>query len=208
MVNKTCKVKVCGMKDADNIAALSGLAIDYMGFIFYEKSTRYTDTVPEVSIPNNIKKVGVFVNAAEALIHTKIDLGLHAVQLHGTEPPTLCRALRNRGVKVIKAFGIHDRFNWSSLEAYQDDVDYFLFDTDSAQYGGTGQTLDWEILANYPLPTAYFLSGGLSPANVADTLAIADERLVGLDLNSRFEIAPGIKDIEKLNEALKIIKHE
>ena len=109
---------------------------------------------------------------------------------------------------MIKAFGIHDGFDWSILRTYQSAVDYFLFDTRSDHFGGTGKTFGWENLRNYPLDTPYFLSGGLSLENLEEALAFSDERLVGLDLNSRFEVSPGIKDIEKIKLALKVINHE
>ncbi len=203
------QVKVCGMRDIDNIRELSVLPVDYLGFIFYAKSPRFTENLPLLTdLPRNIQKIGVFVNAAQTYILDKIAEGLDGVQLHGNESPSLCAALQQQGVKVIKAFGIDRDFDWETLSAYLPVVDYLLFDTKSNHHGGTGARFDWQTLASYPFEKPYFLSGGLSTDNIQEAIAIADERLIGLDLNSRFEIAPAVKDINKITNALKIIKDE
>lgn len=194
------------MREASNITALARLPIDYMGFIFYEKSARYTVDLPKVSIPTQIKKTGVFVNAGKALIEEKITQGLHAIQLHGQESPTLCQQLKKEDVEVIKAFGVSQNMLWETLAPYVDVVDYFLFDTSSPQHGGTGRSFDWRILESYPYAVPYFLSGGLDLPNIPMALSITDDRLIGLDINSKFEIKPGVKDIDKLENALKIIR--
>jgi len=208
MTNIRLKVKVCGMREPDNITSLSQLDIDYIGFIFYQKSTRFIDNIPTVSVPPSIKKTGVFVNESETNVMKKIKEGLQAVQLHGSEPAAFCHSLKKTGVEVIKAFGIHGNFDWQLLSSYTDEVDYFLFDTSSPQHGGTGKAFDWEILNDYPLTTPYFLSGGLSTENIAQALEIGDARLIGLDLNSKFELKPGLKDIDKLKKVLKSIRDE
>lgn len=203
------QVKVCGMRDSTNIRELSVLPVDYLGFIFYAKSPRFTENLPLLpDLPPNIQKIGVFVNASENYILDKVAEGLDGVQLHGNESPSLCAALQQKGVKVFKAFGIERGFDWETLSAYLPVVDYFLFDTKSNEHGGTGQRFDWQTLASYPFEKPYFLSGGLSNENIQDALAIGDQRLIGLDLNSRFEIAPALKDISKITNALKIIKDE
>lgn len=196
------------MREPTNIQALALLPIDYMGFIFYEKSTRYTLELPSVSIPTSIKKVGVFVNAEKACINEKIAQGLQTVQLHGQESPTFCEQLKKEHIEIIKAFGVDTDTSWEALALYVGIVDYFLFDTSSPQHGGTGRPFDWGLLESYPYETPYFLSGGLDLTNIPNALAIKDERLIGLDINSRFEIRPGLKNLEKLKEALKIIRHE
>lgn len=202
-------LKVCGMKDLKNIQDLAALPIQYVGHIFYSKSPRYADALAHWESPSSIKKTGVFVNATFEEISTYIKrFDLRAVQLHGNESPTLCAQIQQENVEVIKAFGIHEKFDWSILKTYQPAVDYFLFDTRSDQFGGTGKTFGWENLRHYSLKTPYFLSGGLSLENLEEALAFQDERLVGLDLNSRFEISPGIKDIAKIKLALKVINHE
>jgi len=205
---KDLKIKVCGMREPANIQSLALLPIDYMGFIFYEKSVRYTPELPRVSIPDSIKKAGVFVNAEKAFIDQNIVQGLQAVQLHGQEPPAFCEQIKTAHIEVIKAFGINADTAWETLAPYVGIVDYFLFDTSSPQHGGTGRTFDWELLKNYPYEVPYFLSGGLDLANIPNALGITDKRLIGLDINSKFEVKPGLKDINKLQQALKIIRHE
>lgn len=206
----TLQVKVCGMRDTANIKQLSVLPIDYLGFIFYAKSPRYTADLPHVSatLPANMQKIGVFVDATATYIQEKITQGLDGVQLHGAESPSFCAAIQQKGVTVIKAFGIDAAFHWQDLAPYLPVVDYFLFDTKSINHGGTGESFDWQTLANYPFEKPYFLSGGLSIENIREAIAMDDPRLIGLDLNSRFEIAPAQKDINKITNALKIIKDE
>lgn len=196
------------MREASNMEELALLPIDYMGFIFYEKSVRYTATLPRVAIPPNIKKTGVFVNADKAFIDNKIAQGLQAVQLHGHESPVLCQQLKEENVEVIKAIGVAPDMDWEILAPYTEAVDYFLFDTSSPQHGGTGRSFDWCILESYPYAVPYFLSGGLDLSNIPTALAIIDERLKGLDINSKFEIKPGLKDINKLKKALEIIRND
>lgn len=194
------------MREASNIEELALLPIDYMGFIFYEKSARYTATLPRVAIPPNIKKTGVFVNADKAFIDDKIAQGLQAVQLHGQESSGLCQQLKEGDIEVIKAIGMNRDMDWEILAPYREVVDYFLFDTSSPQHGGTGRSFDWNILESYPYSVSYFLSGGLDLENIPTALAITDARLIGLDINSKFEVKPGLKDIEKLKKALEIIR--
>ena len=196
------------MREPDNIRELAELPIDYMGFIFYDKSARYTAALPQLPLPERIKKTGVFVNADHTFVETKIASGLQAVQLHGRESPAFCQAIKKQGVEVIKAFGIDEQMDWRLLEPYVGTVDYFLFDTRSKQHGGTGRTFDWTVLTSYPEETPYFLSGGLDLGNLPEALALDDERLIGLDLNSKFELKPGMKDIDKLKKALKITRYE
>lgn len=202
-------IKVCGMRDKENIVSLAKLPIQYIGHIFYAKSPRYAGVLENWEPLGVMKKAGVFVNTDLDNIWTRaVQFHLSTIQLHGDETPDLCARLQERGLEVIKAFGIHSEFDWRILETYAPYVDFFLFDTKSKHYGGTGQTFDWQSLGSYPLETPYFLSGGLSLDNLKEALAFPDERLQGLDLNSRFETAPGIKDIEKIKLALKVINNE
>lgn len=197
------------MRDADNIRELAQLPIDYMGFIFYPKSARYVEQRPDVELPRSIKKVGVFVNETTEVIRQKAaEHQLNAVQLHGNEPAKSCVELKETGLEVFKVFGIDENFDWTTVEPYLSSVDYFLFDTKSPQHGGTGQTFNWNKLHEYPFEKPYFLSGGLSLENIAEAIAFEDSRLIGLDLNSKFEIAPGQKDISTLKQVLKIIENE
>ncbi|NGM74642.1 phosphoribosylanthranilate isomerase [Sphingobacterium sp. SGL-16] len=205
--NKELKIKVCGMRDADNIRQLMTLPVDYIGFIFYAKSARFVSGKPDVSIPSSIKKVGVFVNSSKEEIQTKIqEFDLQVVQLHGDESPEFCQEIKDLGIETFKAFGIDEEFDWESIAPYDGKVDYFLFDTKSKQYGGTGQTFNWEKLQDYPYQTPYWLSGGISLENIEDAASFEDNRLYGLDLNSKFEIEPALKNIQSLTQAISIIK--
>lgn len=202
-------VKVCGMRDPANIEGLVKLPIDYIGHIFYAKSARYVSSVIETEIPDGIKKTGVFVNATFDEIKEKIkEHNLKTVQLHGDESANLCRNLKELHVEVIKAFGISDDFEWRRLEEFTDLVDFFLFDSKSEAYGGTGKTFNWEKLKSYPYAKPYFLSGGLSLDNITEAINFKDKYLVGLDLNSKFEISAGLKDLDNISKALKIIENE
>lgn len=197
------------MRDAENIEQLVQLPIDYIGFIFYSKSPRFVQEDIQVDIPKAIKKVGVFVNETIAEIMIKVkSYDLQATQLHGDESAALCNSLKNEGLEVIKAFGIDNGFDWSILENYPGSVDYFLFDTKSPGHGGTGHVFNWAELAGYPHSIPYFISGGLSLDNIKQAASLNDSRLYGLDLNSRFEKIPGLKNIETLRQALSIIQHE
>ncbi|MBE8713273.1 phosphoribosylanthranilate isomerase [Sphingobacterium hungaricum] len=203
------KIKVCGMRNLDNIELLSKLPIDYMGLIFYEQSKRFVDQT--VLLDNidlgSIQRVGVFVDASLDDIKSKIRLyQLNAVQLHGVESPAFCQDLKSQNIQIIKAFGIDKNFNWEQLKDYQDDVDFFLFDTKTENHGGSGITFDWNILKNYTLQTPYFLSGGLTIDNIASAAKLDDLRLFGLDINSKFETEPGIKNIKLIEQALNIIQ--
>jgi phosphoribosylanthranilate isomerase len=205
------KIKVCGMKDLDNMLDLIKLPIDYMGLIFYEKSKRYVSALDAhfIKAITGIKKIGVFVNASEEDILQKIsDYGLAGIQLHGQEDPNFCLSLKSHDIIVIKSFGIDENFDWQSLIAYEHVVDYFLFDTKSINHGGTGIQFDWNLLKKYKLEKPYFLSGGLSAENIIAASQFTDHRLYGLDLNSKFEFKSGIKNVELIEQTLKKMNYE
>lgn len=206
---KELLVKVCGMKEEQNILQLLELPIQYIGHIFYRKSSRYVGDLANITIANGIKKAGVFVNSDfDEIIKAAERFNLNSIQLHGHEPLELVTALKSKDFEVIKAFGIDEDFVWKQLEPYIGHVDYFLFDSKSPAYGGTGVTFNWQKLKEYPFETPYFLSGGLSLENLQEAVNFEDNKLIGLDLNSKFEIEPGLKDIEKLKLALKTIRNE
>ena len=206
---KELLIKVCGMREQDNILQLLELPIHYMGHIFYKKSARYVGDLENFDTSKDIKKTGVFVNSSIAEILESVNrLSLKAVQLHGDETAETASALKSEGLEVIKAFGIDEEFDWSQLGPFVEHVDFFLFDSKSPAYGGTGKAFNWQKLKEYPFEKPYFLSGGLSLENLEEAINFEDKRLVGLDLNSKFEIEPGLKDIEKLKLALKTIRNE
>jgi phosphoribosylanthranilate isomerase len=203
------KIKVCGMRSPENIEALTSLQPDYMGLIFYNKSPRYvTDLSTDVlnKLPVTLLKTGVFVNESVEIIKSLIEeYILNAVQLHGSETAELCGQLRNK-VTVLKAFGIDGNFDFDQLNSYAGSVDYFLFDTKTDAHGGSGKAFNWEVLNSYKLDTPFFLSGGLSLDNLENVKQIKHPGFYGVDLNSRFETEPGMKDINKLREAFKILR--
>lgn len=201
------------MKYEDNMKAVSELQPDYLGFIFYKKSSRFFDTViPE--IPKGIKKTGVFVNASIEDIFNKIKLyDLQAVQLHGNESPSFCLELKNKchistplnvHVEIIKVFSIKNEFDFATLKPYEACVDYFLFDTKGELPGGNGVTFDWTVLENYPSTKPFFLSGGIGLETTQKLEAFlkskASKYCYALDVNSKFEIVPGLKNIEELKK--------
>lgn len=204
------KIKVCGMSQASNIAAVADLQPDYLGFIFYPKSPRAISKVSAELIkyvPESIKTVGVFVNEdLEIVVDNILQFKLKAIQLHGSEEPAYCEALKEYGVEVIKAFGVGEGFEFDLLERYLKVVDYFLFDTQTEQHGGSGKQFDWSLLENYKLDKPYFLSGGIGLEQVEQVKDIDDYRFIAVDVNSKFEIQPGLKDIDKLKQFFKNIE--
>jgi phosphoribosylanthranilate isomerase len=199
------------MKDPENIKAVAALSPDYMGFICYGLSPRYIAALlPEVldNLPSAIAKTGVFVNEAPEQINLLIDkFGFDAIQLHGNESPEFCASFLGK-VKVIKAFGLNDDFDFGQLTAYADTVDYLMFDTKTEQHGGSGKVFNWDILDQYKLSVPFFLSGGLSLDNLEKISEIKHPQFYGVDLNSRFEAEPGFKDVERLKKAFNLLKQQ
>ncbi len=203
------KIKVCGLKDPQNIEQVAGLTPDYMGFIFYGPSPRFVAEVPVETLntlPLSIIKTAVLVNEAAENIDALIDqFKFDAIQLHGNENAEFCAEFKGK-VTVLKAFGLNDSFDFEQLNAYVDKVDFFLFDTKTDIHGGSGKTFDWGILNKYQLDVPFFLSGGISLDNLEEIKKITHPQFYGVDLNSRFETAPGLKNIEKLKAAFTALK--
>ena len=203
-------VKVCGMRDAENIREVEALGIDLMGFIFWPKSSRYVSERPAY-LPTNCKRVGVFVDEdIETVKRIAEDYVLDYIQLHGHESPEYCAQLK--GLKLIKAFNIATTEDFKQTEPYTGIVDYFLFDTKGKSVGGNGEKFDWSVLSAYDGNTPFLLSGGIGPDD-AEVLTshfspLTSKKCVGIDLNSRFEIAPGLKDINKLKDFLNALNNE
>ena len=198
------QVKVCGMRDAENIREVSALGIDLMGFIFWEKSSRYVSEPPKY-LPDNCKRVGVFVDAPLDVIRQHIqDYHLDLIQLHGHESPEFIRELS--GIGVIKAFNIATIDDLAQTTPYEGLVDYFLFDAKGKLVGGNGSQFDWSVLEAYKGSTPFLLSGGIGPDDADRIRAFHHERCIGIDLNSRFELAPALKDVTALKEFIKKIK--
>jgi phosphoribosylanthranilate isomerase len=181
---------------------VSQLLPDYMGFIFWEKSSRFFDgEIP--NLPKSIQKVGVFVNAPIDEIVSKIKkYHLDLIQLHGNESVELCMELKNENIQIIKVFSVNDDFDFNVLEPYEAVCDYFLFDTKGKLPGGNGIVFDWKVLETYPSTKPFFLSGGIGIEEIASVKQLLKTNLPihAIDINSKFEIEPGLKNIELLKE--------
>lgn len=196
------KLKVCGMKYQDNIEAVANLQPDFLGFIFHEQSPRHFEGVIN-DLPNSIHKVGVFVDkTVEFIANQIVKHKLSAIQLHGHESPEMCRILKSTNAKVIKVFSIKDTFDFSVLVPYEEVCDYYLFDTKGKLPGGNGYAFNWDILTDYHSTKPFFLSGGIGLEQVEDLKKFqessASEYCFAIDVNSKFEIEAGLKNIEEL----------
>jgi len=200
------RVKVCGIAEEEQLQKLSTLGATFAGLIFYPKSPRYVLrhlTTSQIKKENNINKVGVFVNAAiEDVLHMVDECRLHMVQLHGDESPRYCEKIADY-ISVVKAFRVSDTDNiqWR-IQEYRGVCDMFLFDTEGAGYGGTGKKFNWEKLKNVQVGKPYFLSGGIEPGDARRLKEFAaqpeSKALFAVDINSRFELSPGVKDMDKV----------
>jgi len=195
------------MKYPDNILEVGSLLPDYMGFIFWEKSARYFDgLIP--NLPQSIKKVGVFVDETIENVIEKVQKhDLQAVQLHGKESVEFCLNLKTQlaaNIEIIKVFSVADDFDFSLLAPFEDVCDYFLFDTKGKLPGGNGTTFDWKVLENYPSTKPFFLSGGIGLEEMAAVNEIIKTHLpvYAIDVNSKFEIEPGLKNVPLCKEAI------
>ena len=201
-------VKVCGMRDGDNISQLENLPIDMIGFIFYNKSPRLITEMPSY-MPQKAKRVGVFVNEEKQSIITYADrFDLDYIQLHGNESADYCKALRSLEYKVIKAFSISSAKDLENIYEYEPHCDLFLFDTKCRNYGGSGNQFDWNILQTYKGKKGFLLSGGINLYSTRALKEFSHPRLIGYDLNSRFEISPGNKDVNRIKEFIEKLQHK
>ena len=229
-------VKVCGMRDGENIRQVAELGVDWIGMIFWDKSPRNVTMIPTHAgiIPDRASlsplnthhrplSVGVFVDEMPQNIITRVvNFHLDAIQLHGQESPTLIRNLRRTldpdirpGIRIIKAIPVATAADVAAYKQYEDCVDYFLFDTRATTTipGGTGQQFDWSVLSAYDGNVPFLLSGGIGPDDAprikewfaADNTAAA--KCIGIDLNSRFEVAPALKDVEALRRFIQELSH-
>ena len=215
-------VKVCGLRDSENIRQVAALGVDWIGMIFWEKSPRNVTMIPShagiipdraslspLATNNSPLKVGVFVDEmAQNIITRVVNFQLDLIQLHGHETPTLIRNLRRtladiRPVKVIKAISVSSRDDIAAYKDYADCVDYFLFDTKCPSVGGSGQQFDWSVLDAYDGEVPFLLSGGIGPDDAERVSNFHHPKCIGIDLNSKFETEPGLKDITKLKQFLE-----
>lgn len=216
-------IKVCGMRDPENVTQVSQLDIDLMGFIFYPKSSRYVQQVPmhagiipdradrNIVSEKRCKYVGVFVDDMPQNIVTRVyNYHLDYVQLHGDESPVMIDNLKRTlvpdivpDIKIIKALSIREADDVKRWRQYDGHVDMFLFDTQCKTYGGSGEQFDWSILDSYDGKIPFLLSGGIGPDDAERIKAFHHPQCVGIDLNSKFEISPALKDVEKLRYFIK-----
>ncbi|MFI3247563.1 MAG: phosphoribosylanthranilate isomerase [Rikenellaceae bacterium] len=199
-------VKVCGMREQQNASEVASLGIDMMGFIFFDKSPRYVAELAP-STPKGVKRVGVFVNYPIGYILDAISThSLDFVQLHGSESVEICRELKANNIGVIKAISIATKDDIKVTKQYDGVVDCFVFDTKCVGYGGSGERFDWSILDAYSGSTPFLLSGGLDSDSAEQIKEINHKAFAGVDLNSRFEISPALKNIDKLREFIVKIR--
>lgn len=204
------KIKVCGTRDKENLENILELKPDFVGFIFYDKSPRFVSEIPLISWPEKVKKVGVFVNEHIDKIAEIAELyHLDYIQLHGDETPEDCKAVKGLNLGVIKAFNVGEDFNFFSLEPFKEFVDYFLFDSVTANRGGSGQTFNWDLLKRYDQQVPFFLSGGIGPmhAEAMKSDWVQQFHPYALDINSKFESAPGMKNIAWLSRFINEIRN-
>ena len=220
-------IKVCGMRDGENIREVAALGVDWIGLIFYPKSPRnvtmistHAGIIPDRGSLSPLTthlsplRVGVFVDEMPQNIITRVvNFQLDLVQLHGHETPTMIRNLRatldpdiRPGIKFIKAISVGSRDDIAAYKTYEDCVDYFLFDTKCPTVGGSGNQFDWSVLAGYAGETPFLLSGGIGPDDAERIRTFHHPKCIGIDLNSRFETAPALKDISKLKQFIKKIR--
>lgn len=200
-------IKVCGMREPENIRQVEALGIDWMGFIFYKKSARFVPTVPTY-LPSNCKRVGVFVDMnKDGILLRTAAFHLDVLQFHGTESPLFLRDVRQLlpDKVIVKAFGIRSAEDFLQTACYEGTCDYYLFDTKCESKGGSGQSFDWNLLSHYTGNTPFLLSGGIGTTDTTLKQVLASCKhplLAGVDLNSKFEIVPALKDVEKLQRFL------
>lgn len=213
MQYKQLKIKVCGMREPDNITAVAALHPAYMGFLFYEKSPRYVSRLNKQTIKQlqpEVTPVAVFLNASLERILTVCDkYGFDTVQLHGSESPEMCKMLMDNGISVLKAVAITSQADIDALQQYVGAVSMFVFDTKTADgtNGGSGCKWNWSLLKGYDLPVPFLLSGGIGADDAEAVIAAsAHPAMVGVDINSRFETAPAHKDINLITKFIKTLQ--
>ena len=203
------EIKVCGIRTRQNLSYLNQADVEMIGLIFFERSKRFVEQ-GDVNFNDlksvSKKKVGVFVNASEAYVKAKIaEYGLHAIQLHGEESPAYCKVFKGT-VEVIKAFSVSDKLP-NNIGVYLGAIDRVLFDTKGVDYGGNGIKFDWQILESYDFGIPFMVSGGIGPNDVEAIKNIKNPEMVGVDVNSKFELEPGLKNEAVLEKFIKEIKN-
>ncbi|GAB5527199.1 MAG: phosphoribosylanthranilate isomerase [Roseivirga sp.] len=199
------------MRESQNIRELLLLKPDYVGFIFYEKSPRNVgeqlDAALLKSFPESVQKVGVFVNASLEFVKAQVSkYALDLVQLHGDESPAYVADLFAVGIRVMKVFSVGNEFDFKQLGQYNPFVEYFLFDTKGKARGGNGEVFNWELLKGYDQEVPFFLSGGIDLDNAGDLKDLEGMNIHAIDVNSKFEVEPGLKDINRVRSLKETIE--
>ncbi len=197
-------LKVCGLRERNNVEEVLAIQPQWIGFIFEPSSSRYflhaQQRASVFEIDGDIKKVGVFVNEdTDVILHFHQEFALDLIQLHGDESVDECRQLNENGIKIIKAFRIDDSFNFSEVEKYAPYITLFLFDAQGPLKGGNGITFNWELLKNRRFGKPFLLSGGIGPETIPALLNFSHPDMIGIDVNSKFEVSPGVKDVKSLH---------
>ncbi|MDO4930139.1 MAG: phosphoribosylanthranilate isomerase [Bacteroidales bacterium] len=199
-------IKVCGLREADNIRAVEKTGADWMGFIFYPRSPRYVDARPDY-LPEHATRVGVFVSPRFGEVMSRVrEFGLNTVQLHGEATPEMCYKLRETGLRIIRALPANELLG-EATHPYLGCTDYFLFDTPTPAHGGSGVSYDWSLLQHYTGHVPFLLSGGIGPQSLTALQSLSHPAWQGIDLNSRFETAPGVKDVAALQSFIEKIRN-
>jgi phosphoribosylanthranilate isomerase len=207
------KIKVCGITQMEQFKELNTLGVDYVGFIFYPQSKRYAgesrfNQSELLRLKTNAKVTAVFVNPTMEDIKTAVSAmpNISTIQLHGNESPILCNDLKKK-YTIIKAFNVDDDFNFTkTITPYKNCVDYFLFDTKTPDHGGSGIKFDWSIFKNIVIGKPFFLSGGISNDDIKAIQSFKHPHFYGIDINSKFEIEPGIKNIQLVAQFVTAFK--
>ena len=198
-------IKVCGLKDSQNILSIDALHPDLVGLIFHEGSPRFIgkNIIPKTTT----KKVGVFINSTiDSIIQQSDKYDLSYIQLHGNENISMVKELYNKGYKIIKSFSIGETIDNSIMQSFSPFCEYFLFDTKGENAGGNGLKFNWQLLDDYKLKTPFLLSGGISGEDIEEIKKIKHTAFAGIDINSRFEISAGIKNIELIKNFINEIR--
>jgi phosphoribosylanthranilate isomerase len=209
MAPRNIKIKICGMREPDNLRAVAALQPDLFGLIFYSRSPRRISAEDAETLPDffGIDRVGIFVDEkVDTMLEIARRAKLFALQLHGSESPKICAEIKkkNHGLKIIKVFFVGEDFDGSRLAEYESVCDYFLFDTKTAKRGGSGKSFDWSVLHSFPIGRPFFLSGGIGEENIVEAIrACSGLPLYALDLNSKVEVSPGVKSPQVIKRLLK-----
>ena len=205
-------IKVCGMREPENLHEVERLDVDCLGFVFYDRSPRYvSERMEYIEAIGRCKKnkAGVFVNETlHTMLHISELFQLNFLQLHGNETPEVCFKIREMGYFVIKAFSVSTAADFLLTNRYCNCCDYFLFDTQYAGYGGSGKRFDWSLLDAYHDETPFLLSGGLRPDCVDDIKKLEHPQFAGIDLNSGFELFPAMKDVSRLKQFIRKVRQD